>query len=83
MAVRTVKTGGLYAVVRHPLYAATMLGRVGFVVQNPCALNVVIFLLSSGCYVWRALLEEAFLSQSPDYRAYMERVPHRLILCVF
>ncbi len=83
IAVREVKTGGLYAVVRHPMYMTDILWRVGFTLQNLCRLNVAVCLVSSACYVYRALLEERFLRRFPQYRQYAERVRYRFVPGVF
>jgi protein-S-isoprenylcysteine O-methyltransferase Ste14 len=83
IAVRRVKTGGLYSIVRHPMYLTDILWRLGFVLHNPSAYNLALFIGSSSAYVYRALLEERFLVQFPDYREYMQRVKHRFIPGVF
>ena len=79
VSMRKVKTNGLYSVVRHPMYGTDILWRVGIILKNPCPVNFVIFVLSSACYVWRALLEERYLSQWPEYREYMRRVRYRFL----
>ncbi len=63
VSIRKVKTKGLYSVIRHPMYATDILWRIGIIVKNPCPVNFVIFVLSSGCYVYRAILEEYLLSR--------------------
>jgi len=79
VSIRKVKTKGLYSVVRHPMYGTDILWRVGIILENPCPVNFVIFVLSSACYVWRALLEERYLSRWPEYREYMEKVRYRFL----
>lgn len=79
IAVRRVKTGGLYRVVRHPMYATDLLLRVGYVISHFSLLNLGIVAASALCYGYRAVLEERFLSQQPEYRQYMERVKYRFI----
>lgn len=83
IAIRGVETRGLYSIVRHPMYFTDILMRVGLVLQVPHAFNIVLAIASSGLYVKRALLEEAFLSQDPDYRTYMERVRYRFLPFIF
>ena len=83
IALRTVKTGGLYAVVRHPMYATDILWKIGMLLKKPCAINAAIFAASVACYVYRALLEERFLAAQPEYREYMARVKYRFIPGVF
>ena len=63
IAYREIKTGGLYAVVRHPMYGTDILLRVGFIVSHFSWLNLAIVIASTGCYLYRAVLEERFLQQ--------------------
>jgi len=71
---RTLVTSGPYAFVRHPLYAAELVGITGLVLQfqQPWAL-----MLGIGVFVfqyWRTIFEESVLSQAyPDYAAYRAR----------
>jgi len=83
IAVRQVKTGGLYSVIRHPMYFTDILWRVGYLAGNLCWPNAAIFIASSGCYVYRAMLEEQFLSQYPDYQEYKKKVRYRFVPGVF
>ena len=80
IACRTIKTNGFYRYIRHPMYATDILLRIGYIVSHCTLLNVCLFILSAGCYVWRALLEEKFLcSVSEDYKAYKSAVRYRFI----
>ena len=79
IACREVRTGGVYRLVRHPMYLSDMLLRVGYVIGHFSAYTLALMLVSSACYVYRAILEERFLARQPDYRAYMARVRHRFI----
>lgn len=83
IAFREVKTGGLYRVIRHPMYATDILWRVGIVLTWPSLVNVLVFLCSSAAYVYRALLEEEFLRQQGAYLAYMKQVRYRFVPGVF
>jgi protein-S-isoprenylcysteine O-methyltransferase Ste14 len=83
VSIRKVKTSGLYAVIRHPMYFTDILWRVGITLKNPCPVNAVFFLVSSGCYVYRGLLEERYLSQWPEYREYMQKVRYRFLPGIF
>ena len=84
IACRTVRTGGLYRFVRHPMYAADILLRIGYITSHCTWLTSSLFVLSTACYVWRAILEERFLAQQcEEYRDYMERVRYRFIAGVF
>ncbi len=83
IARREIKSGGLYRFVRHPMYGTDILLRVGFLISHFEPRVIVLFIASAGCYVWRAILEERFLSQSPEYRDYHGRVRYRFIPGVF
>jgi len=83
IAVRKVKTGGVYRLVRHPMYFSDILIRIGYILKNSCWINIVLFVFSTTCYMYRAVLEERFLSQTPEYRSYMQQVRYRLIPGIF
>ncbi|HJV00206.1 MAG TPA: methyltransferase [Burkholderiaceae bacterium] len=82
-AHRTLKTGGLYSVVRHPLYASYLLSYAGYIVNNTSALNVAVSVLSGALMVARLLREERFLARDPRYLAYMAQVKYRVIPRLF
>jgi protein-S-isoprenylcysteine O-methyltransferase Ste14 len=83
IAMRGVRTGGLYRLIRHPMYATDILLRVGYIVSHFSLPNLGIVLASAACYVYRAVQEEKFLSQWPEYREYREKVRYRFIPGVF
>lgn len=83
IACRGVKTSGLYGLVRHPMYGSDILLRIGYVIGHFSSFTMAVLVLSSACYVYRALLEERFLAQRDDYLAYMQRVPYRFIPFLF
>jgi protein-S-isoprenylcysteine O-methyltransferase Ste14 len=83
IALRRVQTGGIYGIVRHPMYAADILLRIGYIVGHFNWLTSTLFVLSSACYVYRAFLEERFLSRTPEYQDYMRRVKYRFVPFVF
>ena len=79
IALRELKSHGLYGMVRHPMYATDMLLRVGFLISHFNLFTVIVFIVSTGCYVYRAILEERFLMRQLEYRDYMKRVRYRFI----
>lgn len=83
IARREIKSGGLYGFVRHPMYGTDILLRVGFLISHFEPRVIALFIASTACYVWRAMLEERFLSQAPEYRDYRARVRYRFIPGVF
>ena len=83
IARREIKTGGLYNIVRHPMYCSDILLRVGFVIGYFSWLNLGLVLVSSALYVLRARLEEGFLAKTPEYENYMKKVKYRFIPGVY
>lgn len=83
IALRQVKTGGLYRLVRHPMYLSDIVWKVGMLVKKPCWFNAAVCVVSVGCYAYRAILEERFLAQTPEYREYMQRVRCRFLPGIF
>ena len=83
IAYRKIKTSFLYSIVRHPIYLTDILWKIGIVLKKPCWFNTAIFAVSVSCYVYRAILEEEFLSQQPEYREYMARVKFRFLPGIF
>jgi len=83
IALRKVKTGGLYSVVRHPMYCSDILLRLGFIIGHFSIFILLIGMLSIGCYVVRAILEERFLCRDEEYKDYMNKVRYRFIPFIF
>ena len=78
-AHRGIQTGGMYRLVRHPLYGAELTMQLGFVLGSPSARNVALWLLAIVLQTLRARTEERFLSADPAYGAYLGRVRHRFV----
>jgi protein-S-isoprenylcysteine O-methyltransferase Ste14 len=75
-----VISSGPYAVVRHPMYAGGLVLLTGMPVAlgSWCGLLVTAAILP--VLIWRMIDEENFLGRSlPGYRAYMAKVPYRLL----
>ena len=75
----TLRTGGIYAHARHPVYGGLIVGGVGLslarspLVFLPTALLAVVFWLKS-------MREEAWLAERyPDYAAYRRATPRRFV----
>lgn len=83
IARRRIKTSGVYRLVRHPMYASDILLRLGYLLTHFTWLTCVLFVLSTAAYLWRACLEEQFLSGDAEYRAYRLRVRYRLVPCIW
>jgi protein-S-isoprenylcysteine O-methyltransferase Ste14 len=83
IARRQVKTKGAYSLIRHPMYFSDILLRIGFVLSHLNTFTIIAFILSSACYVYRALLEEKHLSKSKEYQLFMKKVRYRFIPFIF
>jgi len=78
-ANRGIRTGGLYGFVRHPLYASELFWMLGFVVANPTAWNIALWVCDCVLQLSRASAEERFLGNDPVYSEYRARVKYRLV----
>jgi protein-S-isoprenylcysteine O-methyltransferase Ste14 len=82
-ARREIKTGGLYRMVRHPLYASYLLSFTGYALSNSSWRNLAVAGGVTLLLLVRLLREEHLLRQDATYRAYMRQVPYRLIPLIF
>jgi len=78
-ANRGIRDGGLYRIVRHPIYISELVALLGVVLVSPSVTNWIIWLCECGLQFARARAEEDLLAADPVYRAYRERVPYRLV----
>jgi protein-S-isoprenylcysteine O-methyltransferase Ste14 len=83
IAFRKLKTNGLYSIVRHPMYGTDILLRIGFIISHITVFSIIAFIVSTACYIYRAMLEEKFLSTQSNYGEYMKKVKYRFIPFVF
>lgn len=73
----TMRTGGIYAHVRHPMYGAAILVAGGWALARG-PLTLVPALALAVVLDLKSRREEAFLADRyPDYEAYRDRVRHR------
>jgi protein-S-isoprenylcysteine O-methyltransferase Ste14 len=71
---RELVTSGPYAVVRHPLYSAELIGVLGLALQFQQPWAALLGLSIFGLQYWRTLFEEQVLSEAyPAYAAYRTR----------
>lgn len=67
---------GLYAYVRHPIYAGGILIIIGSALLKPTVSFALACALAFGWLIIQAKLEEIdLLQRMPDYRDYMKQVP--------
>jgi protein-S-isoprenylcysteine O-methyltransferase Ste14 len=78
-ANRGIQTGGLYRIVRHPIYAAYVLAFAGFVLAHPSPINGLILTVWLGVQILRVRAEERLLMQDEEYTTYAAQVRYRLI----
>lgn len=82
-AVRSIRTGGLYRVVRHPMFVSDILFKIPLVLKYFTMYNAVVFVASLVLYVLRAGYEEEILSQTREYQRYKRRVQYRFIPYIY
>lgn len=78
-ANRGVKTGGLYAFVRHPIYCGYIINHCGLLLVYASAWNVAVIALAWTMLWLRAREEERFLLTDPAYADYAGKVRFRLV----
>lgn len=77
---QTVVATGLYGIVRHPMYAVTLVLFLSMPLVLRSALAFVVFLAYPAIIAGRLLDEERFLAaELPGYSEYMQKVKWRLI----
>jgi protein-S-isoprenylcysteine O-methyltransferase Ste14 len=82
-AIRSVKTSGMYRLVRHPVYAGYLAAYTGYVLENPSTRNLWLFAVGTAAQIIRIREEERVLLRDAAYRAYSVRVRYRLIPFVY
>lgn len=82
-AVRGLKTSGLYAFVRHPIYTGYVIAYSGYVFENPSVRNFSLLAIGTAAQLVRIREEERVLAHDPAYRAYSMRVRYRLLPFVY
>jgi protein-S-isoprenylcysteine O-methyltransferase Ste14 len=78
-ANRGLKTEGVYALVRHPMYFGYFLVQGGMLLINFSAWNAAIIAVWSSLQLLRIDAEESMLARDSEYREHMQRVRYKLI----
>lgn len=82
-ALRELKSKGMYAFVRHPIYTSYLITFSCYLGGNFSIRNLVIVAASICLMLIRVHFEERHLALTPEYRAYQSRVRWRLIPFVY
>jgi protein-S-isoprenylcysteine O-methyltransferase Ste14 len=82
-ANRGIKTGGMYRLVRHPLYLSYAIAFGGFVLNQMTWHNTMVYFAALLLWVMRILAEERLLTRDPQYLAYTQRVRWRMVPFAF
>jgi protein-S-isoprenylcysteine O-methyltransferase Ste14 len=77
-ANRGVRTGGLYRIVRHPIYGCYILFDSAFLLSAATWRNLAVFVATALVLYARACYEEELLLGDPVYAAYATRTRYRL-----
>jgi protein-S-isoprenylcysteine O-methyltransferase Ste14 len=78
-ANRGVVITGPYQFVRHPIYAAYLMGQFGFLLLNPTLWNAMLYTISLALQVMRLKAEDEILGRDPAFTAYKAAVCFRLL----
>lgn len=78
-ANRGLTVSGPYRFVRHPIYAAYLMGQIGFLLLNPTLWNLTLYSISLVLQVLRIQAEERVLAHDPGFAAFRETVRFRLV----
>ena len=78
-ANRGVQASGVYALVRHPMYAGYLLMQIAYFLMNPSSWNAAVYMVAWGCQFARVMREERWLGRDPAYRDYAQAVRFRFI----
>lgn len=82
-ANRGVRTGGVYGLVRHPMYLGYFLTHLGFLLINPAPWNLMVYTGWTVCQLYRVHAEERVLSTDAAYAAFARRVRYRLVPFIY
>ena len=77
---QTVISTGPYAMVRHPMYSASLILMAGIPIALGSWWGLLVLIPGTAVLIWRLIDEERFLKRNlPGYAQYTEKVRHRLV----
>lgn len=82
-ADRGIKSGGMYRLVRHPMYLGYMIVQAGLLFAGPLLWNALVFAAAWMLFLYRIEAEERLLGQNAGYRAFCSETRYRLIPGVY
>lgn len=82
-ANRGLKVSGPYRIVRHPIYAAYLIGQLGFFLLNPSLYNAAVYGVGLGLQIFRIAAEERVLAHDAGFAGFRAATPYRLIPGVY
>ena len=78
-ANRGIITGGAYRFVRHPVYSGVFIAMLSVVLRSYSLLNLIVAATIVALFMIKSIVEEKFLSEDPEYAAYLQGVRWRWI----
>lgn len=82
-ANRGLSQYGAYRWVRHPIYTASILAELAYLLGHYSLLNLSLFLTANILIFLRACIEEDFLKKDPLFERYFKNVPFRFLPRVY
>jgi protein-S-isoprenylcysteine O-methyltransferase Ste14 len=82
-ANRGVVCGGVYRLVRHPIYLGYLLTHLMFLAAAPSIWNMAMLLVADAALLARAVCEEKTLARDERYRTYQREVRWRVCPGIF
>jgi protein-S-isoprenylcysteine O-methyltransferase Ste14 len=82
-ANRGVVDGGLYRIVRHPIYLGYLISHAPFLLAHPTVWNMLVFITGDVALVVRSVYEERTLLLDPHYARYWKTVRWKLVPGVY
>ena len=82
-AERSIKTGGIYQFVRHPMYSSEIVSLFGYLLINVSLANILIVIGTTVLILIRINREELFFSRNELYTKYVAKTPWKLLPFVY